>query len=128
VGLNPASVAAGDLNGDTQVDLAVANQVSESVTLLFGDGNGGFTSGGSLGAGTLPNAVTVADLDGAPGLDLAILASNAVGVFLSQGASGFAPLRRFGAGPETRALVAGDFDEDGRMDVLTANAAPRAPT
>jgi uncharacterized repeat protein (TIGR01451 family) len=117
-GPEPASAAAGDLNGDTQVDLAVANQVSESVTPCSvtetglhrrqpGGRNAAERRRGRPGRG--------------PWADLAILASNAVGVFLSQGASGFAPLRRFGAGPETRALVAGDFDEDGRMDVLTAN-------
>src|SRR5262249_42489228 len=42
-GSHPYSVAVGDFNGDGKPDLALANFVSDNVTILLGDGSGGFT-------------------------------------------------------------------------------------
>jgi len=42
VGKGPYSLVAGDFNGDGKLDLAVANH--ESVTILFGNGDGSFAS------------------------------------------------------------------------------------
>src|SRR5436309_2598345 len=42
VGTQPASVAIGDVNGDGRLDLAVANYGSGTVTILLGNGSGGF--------------------------------------------------------------------------------------
>jgi hypothetical protein len=41
VGDGPRAVAAADFDGDTDVDLAVANQRSRDVSILLGDGTGG---------------------------------------------------------------------------------------
>src|SRR5439155_24321836 len=41
-GTNPRSVAIGDLNGDGKPDLAVANNDSNTVSVLLGIGGGGF--------------------------------------------------------------------------------------
>ena len=40
VGTNPCSVAVGDFNGDTILDLAVANLVPDNVSILLGNGTG----------------------------------------------------------------------------------------
>src|SRR5207249_2151974 len=40
VGTNPESVAVGDFNHDGNPDLATANQTSNDVTILLGDGAG----------------------------------------------------------------------------------------
>ena len=42
-GSGPRSVTVGDVNGDGQPDLIVANQSSDSVSVLLGNGNGNFT-------------------------------------------------------------------------------------
>src|ERR1700735_3387606 len=44
VGLLPESVAIGDLNGDGKPDLAIANKSDFTVTVLLGNGTGGFTA------------------------------------------------------------------------------------
>ena len=41
-GTDPFSVAVGDFNGDGKQDLAVANDSSNNVSILLGDGDGQF--------------------------------------------------------------------------------------
>jgi len=43
-GWGPESVALGDLDGDNDLDVVTANSVTNDVTLLANDGNGGFSS------------------------------------------------------------------------------------
>ena len=70
----PSSVAVGDFNGDGRLDLAIANQGGNSVTVLLGDGSGGFTpmSGSPFPAGTQPASLVVGDFNGDGRADLAI--------------------------------------------------------
>jgi len=51
-GANPVSLAAGDFNGDGKLDLAVANQQSENISVLMGKGDGSFQAAVNYGAGT----------------------------------------------------------------------------
>src|SRR4051794_22249567 len=44
VGTTPSSVAVGRFNSDTFDDLAVTNDHSDDVTILLGNGSGGFTA------------------------------------------------------------------------------------
>ena len=81
-GSSPLSVAAADLNGDGKPDLAVANNGSNDVSFLLGDGTGGFApvAGSPVAAGTNPFSVAAADLnaDGKPDLAVANFSSNNV--------------------------------------------------
>jgi hypothetical protein len=74
-GQGPASVAVGDFNLDGKPDLAVANAASGNVTILLGNGSGGFIepAGSPVGTGTQTQSVAVGDfnLDGKP--DLAVV-------------------------------------------------------
>ena len=42
VGVSPSAVTVGDFNGDGKSDLAVANNGSDNVSVLLGNGNGTF--------------------------------------------------------------------------------------
>src|SRR6476660_8062832 len=61
VGAAPASVAIADFNRDGKPDLAVANTGSGDVTVLLGDGKGGFApaAGSPFSAGKNPNDIAV---------------------------------------------------------------------
>jgi hypothetical protein len=57
-------IATGDVNADGLLDLAVANNGSDTVALLQGHGDGTFTLAATLPTGRSPTAVALGDLDG----------------------------------------------------------------
>jgi len=72
VGYNPHSVTAGDLDGDEDLDLAVANGGSDTVSVLINLSCGTFQTHVEYGVGVEPTSVTTGDLDGDGDLDLAV--------------------------------------------------------
>lgn len=66
------SVVCADLDGDTHLDLAVANWGSRNVSILKNNGDGTFQSAVDYPAGEHPASVFCADLDGDTDLDLAV--------------------------------------------------------
>ena len=84
VGSSPCSVAVGDFNGDTFLDLAVANCVSSNVSILLGNGTGSFGTATNFAVGTDPVSVAVGDFNGDTFLDLAVanFVSNNVSILL----------------------------------------------
>jgi len=125
VGTNPGSVVLADINGDGQLDIVTANAGSNNVTVLLGDGAGGFTAatGSPFSMGSAPYSVVAADVngDGLPDLITANNGGNNVSVRLANGSGGFnaATSVPVGTGPYTVAV--GDVDGDGKIDIVTAN-------
>jgi outer membrane protein assembly factor BamB len=74
-GDTPVAVAAGDFDRDGKLDVAAVNQSTASVTILIGDGMGGFTAGPnspiSIGAAN-PIDIAAGDLDQDGMLDLVV--------------------------------------------------------
>ncbi len=128
VGPAPIAVVTGDFNGDGVPDLAAANANGNSVTVLLGNGSGGFTAaaGSPFLVGSGPNSIAVADFngDGKPDLVTADANSNSLTVLLGDGLGGFtaAPGNPFAAGPGASSVTVGDFDRDGIPDIAAANS------
>ncbi len=126
-GNSPASMANGDFNGDGIQDLAVANSGDNTVTVLLGNGTGGFAAAGGspFPVGTLPNSVVSGDFNGDGNLDLAVAnyGDNTVTVLLGNGAGAFTAVSgsALGVGAGPRSVAVGDFNGDGIQDLLTAN-------
>jgi hypothetical protein len=85
-GVEPLSVEAGDFNSDGKQDLAVANTVSNSVSILLGTGTGIFGPKTDYGAGSFPYLLAVGDFNGDGKLDLATANRNndTVSILLSR--------------------------------------------
>ena len=93
-GTLPNSVAAGDLNGDTFLDLVTTNWEG-SVSVLIGNGDGTFQLGPEVAAGSSARSVAVADLNGDAVADLAVadFDADSVSVLLGNGDGTFLPRR-----------------------------------
>jgi Domain of unknown function (DUF4347)/FG-GAP-like repeat/FG-GAP repeat len=117
------SMTVGDFNGDGKLDLATANYTSNNVSVLLGNGGGGFAAATNFNVGTNPNAVTVGDFNGDGKLDLATAnyTSNNVSVLLGNGSDGFTAATNFNVGTNPNAVTVGDFNGDGKLDLATAN-------
>jgi hypothetical protein len=126
VGQSPVGLTAGDLDGDGDIDLAAAR--SFSLELFENDGEGRFTLKASLPAGSNPVAIIVADMEGDGDTDIVTANSlrsgqkDNVTVFLNAGGGRFDSSRNFAVGEGARALVAGQFDRDGEIDLAVVNA------
>ncbi|MBI4547623.1 MAG: VCBS repeat-containing protein [Ignavibacteriae bacterium] len=131
VGTRPVDVAIGDLNGDRKLDIVTANSTSGDLTLLFGDGKGGFTrsSDTSLIIGPTAHLVTIADVnnDGKSDLiatqhdtyNVAVLLGTSNGKFTPASGSPFQYLKA--SKPHNHGLVLCDVNNDANLDILTSN-------
>ncbi|CAB4936896.1 unannotated protein [freshwater metagenome] len=123
-GIQPYSVAIGDLTGDGRPDLATADRDSGSVTVLTKDATGGGYTASTAGTtGVRPSSVAIGDLngDGRPDLAAANLNSSSVTV-LSKNAigDGYTP-STLGTDRGPASVAIGDLNGDGRPDLATAN-------
>ena len=126
VGSTPYSVAVGDFNGDGKPDLAVANEFNNNVTVLLGDGTGGFAEapGSPFAVGSTPSFVAAGDFNGDGKLDLVTTSTdNNVTVLLGNGTGGFASASGspFPVGTFPLSVAVGDFNADGEPDLAIAN-------
>jgi len=62
VGSSPLSIAVGDFNRDGKLDLAVANNSDNDVSVLLGNGDGTFQAQVNYSVHCCPGAVAVANL------------------------------------------------------------------
>jgi hypothetical protein len=132
VGKDPTSVAVGDLRGDGRLDIVTANDGSNSVSVLFGNGDGTFQNAVNLSVGVNPVTVALGDLRGDGRLDIVTAnqgftdIQGSVSVLLNQDDGTFQPAVDYSLGAPALDLAArdvalGDFNGDGRLDIVTAN-------
>ncbi len=122
--------AAADVDGDGDLDLLSANWGAPNRVYL-NDGSGGFDGGSDIGSDADDStSLTLADFDGDGDLDLVIgNAGQHNRLYLNQGLDGTGAWLGFGAGADigespliTQAVVSGDVDGDGDIDLAAANS------
>jgi hypothetical protein len=128
-GPNPSDIALGDFNGDGNLDVAIANHGVKLVTVLLGDGKGGFSfapgSPFSVPSRPHPHGIAVADFNRDKKLDLAVdsWGENKVLVMFGNGDGTFQTTGvKFEVGkmPYERLRTA-DLNQDGNGDIITSN-------
>ena len=115
-----------DFDRDGNIDLALANTQASSLSLLLGDGLGGFSAVQLLDVGQNPRGLAVLDVDGDGDADIASAdaGSDQISVLLNDGNGAFGPATSFGPGEgnggQEWGLAAADMNNDGILDLVAA--------
>lgn len=118
---NAHGLAVGDFNQDGIPDLVVADAGCGEVTILLGVRDGSFTEGGTFSTGTAqlsPYSVAVGDFKSDGKLDLVTADEtlNKASVLIGNGDGTFQTHGDYTTGTDSRKVVAGNFNGDGRLD------------
>lgn len=123
------ALAAADVNRDGKLDLITANSEDGDISVLLGDGKGGFTPvrGSPFPCGPSPYPVALADLNGDSNLDV-VVPNTAPGpttitVLLGDGRGEFraAPRSPFKANDRAYFVAVADLNGDGKSDIVATH-------
>jgi len=130
VGAGPAWVATGNfhLTSDTtnNVDILVANQNANTLSLLLGNGDGTFQAAQSITTGKMPSSIAVADFNNDGLSDLAVVnqGDNTIGIYLRNTDGTFKPPALIATGTKPTSIVAGAFNPNSNaiIDLAITNS------
>jgi hypothetical protein len=127
IGSTPTQVSLGDFNNDNRLDIAVVNHGTNDVLVYFGYEDGVFYSGEPYSTGTRsgPLSLAIGDFNNDHRLDFATtnIYTNDIAVFLGYGNTPFGGISSysFSYGLQPYAAAVGDFNDDGRSDIVITN-------
>jgi hypothetical protein len=121
----PLSLAVTDVDGDRALDLVVANNTIGTVSVLHGDGDGGFPIRADYQIGAAPFALAVTDASG-DGLSDIVVADSLImqlGFALGDAAhpGAFLTPVAYPTGRDARGLTVTDVNSDHKHDLITVN-------
>ena len=135
VGNGARAIVAGefDSTNNTNTDLAVVNQADNTVSILLGNGSGGFSKpNADIAVGKGPVAIVEGEFDtnNNSNLDLAVVnqTDGTVSILLGNGDGTFKPQQVFAVGVSPTAIALGDFNNDGISDLAVTNSGPSPGT
>src|SRR6185503_12092751 len=114
-----------DLNNDGHLDLVTPSYHTNKVSILLGDGQGGFGDATFFDVGNLPRSVAVGDFNEDGKLDLTTAnmgdytpsALPSVSVLLGKGDGTFESVKSLPSIGSAQSVAVGDFNADGHLDL-----------
>lgn len=120
------AIASGDFNRDGKLDLAVVDNIHNTVSIMLGEGNGRFQPTGHPISflSWEPRGIAVGDFTGNEVPDLAFASGGRVNVFLGDGSGGFAPApgSPFEVSGDATAVAAARLNSDNRSDLAVTTS------
>jgi type II secretory pathway component GspD/PulD (secretin) len=122
-GNHPVSVVTATLVTGGLLDLIVANQQDNTVSIFMGNGDGTFAAPVNLATGHAPTGLVVADFNNDGNLDLAVTnqTDNSVSVYLGKGDGTFNTPISYPTGQAPVYVASADFNGDNILDLAVAN-------
>jgi hypothetical protein len=139
-GDSPFNVAIGDVNGDAIPDLAIVNSASstsdrtgqDGLTVLIGDGRGGFTkmTGSPFVTAKRPNMVAIGDINGDGVGDIVVSNpdSDSITIFMMSKQGSVASRAILPVPGHPKGLAIRDLNGDGKGDIVVTNNASNTVT
>jgi hypothetical protein len=136
VGTAPEAVVATDVNGDGEPDLVSANNGDGSLTIVTNNGSGTFGFNATLSVFSAPHGVAAADVNGDGRTDLISVNSGSfvedfigtLTVLTNNGSGIFGSNAILNVGRSPYAVVAADFNGDGKPDLASADSSDHTVT
>lgn len=120
----PLGVASGDFNGDRHLDVVVANQMEDTVTVFIGDGTGSFPEVRTFDSDALPTAARIGDVtgDGISDIVTSNEGSDTVVVLIGDGVGGIARRVSLDTGGFPESVELRDLNGDGLPEIISADS------
>ncbi len=122
-GSDPSDIAIADFNHDNVPDIVVTNEISNSVGVYFGLGNGQYSAPVFYQIGSSPTSLAIADFNSDSYLDVVIVCeeSNDVYFLMDTGFGNFSVSAPVGVGLHPQIVLADDFNTNGWPDLVVLN-------
>jgi hypothetical protein len=125
------AAASGDFNKDGKPDFAILSALNKKAAIYLNTSTGGTISflntANPIATDIFPRSLVIGYFNADDNLDIAVanysnnIVANTVSVAFGDGLGGFSVATPFAVGLNCREIAAGDLDNDGDIDLVTAN-------